>query len=294
WVARFGSGVFLIVQMLILLDATGLLNDIWFDKSSENKIYMYLLLGATAACYLGTVIMAVFGIYLFKPSGSSCTLNVMLIVWSLILSIGFSIMSIHPAVTNGSLFPAGMMSAYCMYLCLAALESNPQGDCNGLVNTAESASAMVFAMMLTLGAVIYSALRAGSNTSTFFTSQDGEDDLAERPLLDEVENGTSAELGDEESQVPEIPMASRDGVDVRAMDEFEPVAYSYSLFHAVFALASMYMAMLMTSWGTGEGGALIDVGWASVWVKMASQLVTAILYIWTLAAPIIFPDRDFS
>lgn len=37
----------------------------------------------------------------------------------------------------------------------------------------------------------------------------------------------------------------------KAMDEFEPVTYSYAQFYLVFALASMYIAMLMTGWGSG-------------------------------------------
>ena len=35
-----------------------------------------------------------------------------------------------------------------------------------------------------------------------------------------------------------------------AISEFEPVSYSYSQFYLVFALASMYIAMLMTGWGS--------------------------------------------
>ena len=51
-----------------------------------------------------------------------------------------------------------------------------------------------------------------------------------------------------------------------------PVSYSYSFFHFIFALASMYLAMLMTGWGMHnvEDAEEVDVGWASVWVKMAS------------------------
>ena len=37
----------------------------------------------------------------------------------------------------------------------------------------------------------------------------------------------------------------------KAMAEFEPVSYSYSQFYLVFALASCYIAMLMTGWGSG-------------------------------------------
>jgi len=73
------------------------------------------------------------------------------------------------------------------------------------------------------------------------------------------------------------------------------VTYSYSWFHLIFALASMYIAMLMTGWGVGaEEKDLLDVGWFSVWVKLVSQWLTTALYLWTLVAPALFPDRIFA
>ena len=78
-------------------------------------------------------------------------------------------------------------------------------------------------------------------------------------------------------------------------EEDVPVTYNYSFFHLVFALASMYIAMLMTGWGSNpQERDLIDVGWTSVWVKLVTQWVTAATYIWMLVAPALFPDRDFS
>lgn len=89
--------------------------------------------------------------------------------------------------------------------------------------------------------------------------------------------------------------AARSATDSKAMDEFELVTYNYSFFHLIFALASMYIAMLMTGWGTGaEEKDLIDVGWTSVWVKIIAQWATVALYAWTMTAPLLFPDRDFS
>jgi hypothetical protein len=38
----------------------------------------------------------------------------------------------------------------------------------------------------------------------------------------------------------------------------------------------------------------IDIGWASVWVKTGALWLTSLLYVWTLVAPSLFPDRDFS
>lgn len=38
----------------------------------------------------------------------------------------------------------------------------------------------------------------------------------------------------------------------------------------------------------------IDIGWSSVAVKLSAELVAASLYCWTLLAPALFPERDFS
>lgn len=35
------------------------------------------------------------------------------------------------------------------------------------------------------------------------------------------------------------------------MADYEPVTYNYAWFHLIFSLASMYIAMLMTGWGSG-------------------------------------------
>jgi len=80
-----------------------------------------------------------------------------------------------------------------------------------------------------------------------------------------------------------------------AMADFEPVTYNYAQFYVIFALASMYIAMLMTGWGSGKVQKdLIDVGWPSVWVKTVSSWVAALLYLWTLFAPAVLSDRTFS
>lgn len=85
-----------------------------------------------------------------------------------------------------------------------------------------------------------------------------------------------------------------DGKKKSGEAEARPVSYSYSFFHIIFALASMYAAMLLSGWtDSSESATLIDVGWTSVWVKICTGWVTAGLYIWTLIAPLILPDREF-
>jgi|Transcript_9089 hypothetical protein len=287
WLARVGGGAFLVLQMLILLDFTQTLNDSWVEADDER--YLYILLAATLGCYAGIVGTAAFLLYVFKTAGSSCSLNVFLIVSSLLLVIAFSVVSLHPAAKNGSLFPSAVIGMYCMYLTYSALASEPHNyECNGLYNgdkgiSAGNESTLVLSMLGTLGAVVWSALRAGSNTALFSTSSPTAAALVEQPLIETgSDSGDRSAAGDEEE------------AGGKAMDEFEPVSYNYSFFHFIFSLASMYLGMLLTGWGVGvEEQDVIDVGWASVWVKVGALWLIGLMYVWTLLAPAVFPDREF-
>lgn len=85
-----------------------------------------------------------------------------------------------------------------------------------------------------------------------------------------------------------------EGKEGKKEKEPRPVSYSYTFFHLIFALASMYSAMLLSGWtSSSESSDLIDVGWTSVWVRICTEWVTALLYVWTLVAPLIVQDREF-
>ena len=71
--------------------------------------------------------------------------------------------------------------------------------------------------------------------------------------------------------------------------------FSPSLAHFVFVLSSCYITMLFTGWDIDkhQGKGTFDLGWTSVWVKISVQWFTALLYIWTLFAPLILENRGF-
>lgn len=66
-----------------------------------------------------------------------------------------------------------------------------------------------------------------------------------------------------------------------------------ALSHSIFALSSMYVAMLFTGWETKKAlsNGAFDVSWWSVWVKLSTLYLCAGLYIWTLVAPRLLQDR---
>jgi hypothetical protein len=99
---------------------------------------------------------------------------------------------------------------------------------------------------------------------------------------------------DEGAGKPLLPLDSKTE-EHEEKERTKTVSYSYSFFHIIFSLASMYSAMLLTGWSTsvGESGKLVDVGWPSVWVRILTGFATAALYLWSLLAPILFPEREF-
>lgn len=219
------------------------------------------------------------------------------------------------------------MTLYCTYLAYSSLISEPHDYvCNGLGRrlNAASASTLAAGMFLTLLSVVYSALRAGSNTALFSFGEAAHSETGEamESLIEAGDhNANSAGLDGAPTEAPAEAATDRTGVALRdgvrsrgslpvsagadqfvcvgrseesAIEEFQPVTYNYSFFHLIFALASCYIAMLMTGWGTGaEERDLIDVGWVSVWVKIVTQWLTAATYCWVLVAPALLTDREF-
>jgi serine incorporator 1/3 len=73
------------------------------------------------------------------------------------------------------------------------------------------------------------------------------------------------------------------------------------IFHLIMCLAGMYLAMLVTNWGnpadsTGAGPSSgnPELSAASMWARIGSQWAIHAIFVWTLCAPVCFPNRDFS
>ncbi|KAJ9700214.1 hypothetical protein PVL29_005844 [Vitis rotundifolia] len=270
--SKFGAGLFLLVQVIILLDFTHSWNDAWVEKD-EQKWYIALL-AVSIGCYLLAFTFSGILFIWFNPSGNDCGLNIFFIVMTMILAFSFAVIALHPRV-NGSLLPASVISLYCAYVCYTGLSSEPRDyACNGLHNKSKavSTSTLILGMLTTVLSVLYSAVRAGSST-TFLSPPSSPKSGGKKPLLESEDT----ESGKEKKEA-----------------EAKPVSYSYTFFHLIFALASMYSAMLLSGWtSSSDSSDMIDVGWTSVWVRICTEWVTALLYVWSLLAPLFFPDREF-
>jgi len=115
-------------------------------------------------------------------------------------------------------------------------------------------------------------------------------------LLAAVEAGAipASALQEEESddEDDEIDTETRD-------DERSGTRYNYSWFHVIFAIASMYVAMLLTDWNVvsdiskspDPNNIYIGRSEVAMWMRVVSSWICMLLYIWSLIAPVLMPDR---
>lgn len=282
YIGLIGAFFFIIIQMILLIDFAHAWADSWICKMEESRCYAFALIFATAVLYLtafvGIVLMFV---YYGKSSTESCGLHKFYIAFALILCIACTIVSLLPAVKEAlpktGLLQSAVISFYITYLTWSAVSNTLGGTCHPDAMTSNDTATTVIGAMLTFLAVCYSSLRTSSASQLGKLGMGGDAEAAY--LL--------AEKNDDDES----------GGQTVVDNEEEAVTYNWSLFHLIFALASLYLMMVLTNFATLKDGYEADfhvgTGTASAWVNIVSSWITALLYIWSLVAPLILSDRTF-
>jgi hypothetical protein len=93
-------------------------------------------------------------------------------------------------------------------------------------------------------------------------------------------------------------MAQSDSIDDNetSINNSKKLSSSWKL-NVVLVVVTCFSAMILTGWGKiSADGSLANpsVGDVAMWMIMASQWLALSLYIWTLVAPKLFPNREFG
>lgn len=236
--AIYISGIYLVLQIVFLIDFFHSLNDKFAEEEKNHCILLIVTIILTCLSIAG------FGLEYYIFGRGNCTKNNIIISVNLALSVILFIVSL--ILESGSIFTASLVFAYTCYLTCAGLMCEP--SCNSISKKGSQIGYSIIASIFTLVWAGYSAL----STSSRFT-------------------------------------------DACNCSDEEPI-FSLSFFHAIFALASVYLTMIVTHWGLAEPSAdwATDRGKIAMWINFGAGWITHILYLWTLIAPYVCPDRDFS
>jgi|UniRef100_A0AC35FNB1 hypothetical protein len=287
WIGMIGGFLFILIQLVLIIDFAHGLAESWVSQAeeSDSRACIAGLISFTSSCYaLG--ILSVVLMMIFYTTGGSCYLPKFIISFNLILCIIVSVISILPSVQDhlphSGLLQSSFISLYTMYLTWSALMNNPDRECNpslisiftnhttpghqdesfGTPLPAQS----IISLIIWFLCLLYAAIRTGSNTS-----------------IGKIGTSASEPIPSSDEEANKVYDNEKDGVQ-----------YSYSFFHFIFALASLYVMMTLTSWYKPNSDLThLNSNMASVWVKIVSSWLCIGIYAWTMLAPALFPDRDF-
>ncbi|UJR21566.1 hypothetical protein I4U23_024649 [Adineta vaga] len=271
--------IFILIQLILIVDFAHSWNENWLAKGEDGSRKHYCgLVFFTSSLYLISLVSTIL-LYIYYASKATCSLNIFFITLNFLLCLIISIVSVLPMVQNyhstSGLLQSSFVTVYVMYLTWSAMTSeradpicNPT-NLNALGNRSIGITSII-ALIIFFGVIIYSAMTSSRKSSSGkLLGVSSNDDMENsRPKID---GGKSYD------------------------DEEDSVAYNYSLFHLMLFLASFYLMMTLTNWLKPiHNFSDFHQNTSAVWVKIVSSWLCVLLYFWSVIAPCVFRNRDFS
>jgi len=296
-----GGFLFILIQLVLIIDFAHSWAEAWYSNYQENESqgWMAALLSCTGLMYSGAIaVTALLFVYYTGQFSGQCKLHEFFISFNLILCVILSAVSILPQVQEhmpqSGLLQSAMITLYMMYLTWSAISNSPRTDCKPDILNPNSTSSYtstttvgpdpkpdhptfdtesIIGLVIWFLCVLYSSVGSSTSSSTSKLT------MTDRVLLTAEEGGS----GEDTEAGP-----ARD-------NEEEEVAYSWSMFHVSFGLATLYVMMTLTNWYSPSSDlATYSSNSAAMWVKITSSWLAGGIYLWTMIAPSLLQDRDFG
>uniref|UniRef100_H3B2J2 Serine incorporator 3 n=1 Tax=Latimeria chalumnae TaxID=7897 RepID=H3B2J2_LATCH len=312
-IGMFGAFCFILIQLVLLVDFAHSWNEAWVARMEEgnSKCWYAELCSCTKVLkvVLQGCIQLQFHFYTAKDNTSKVffLLALTLIFKEVLVAELLIFPRCQETQPRSGLLQSSIITLYTMYLTWAAMSNEPDRRCNPSLlsiiqqitsptiapaNKTEVISGTVappptlqwwdaqsiVGLVIFVLCILYSSIRSSSNSQVNKLTLSASDSVM---LDDSVGDGSKVEDGEEVR---------------RALDnEKDGVQYSYSFFHFMLFLASLYIMMTLTNWYSPDSDfKTMTSKWPAVWVKITSSWVCLILYTWTLVAPLVLTNRDFT
>lgn len=311
-----GAFIFILIQLVLLVDFAHSWNESWLDKmeAGNSRRWYAAFLAVMILCYILSIIAIVL-MFIFYTKPDGCSLNKFFISFNMLLCIVASIVSVLYKVQEvrpySGLLQSSFLTLYTMFLTWSAISNEPDKACNRsllsifqqiaaptpaplmmenqifvVINGTEEPmltspslqwwdTQSIVGLAIFVLCILYSSIRSSS------TSQVNKLTMSSKVIL--AEGGNSPNLSEGSTGPRQVEDNERDMVQ-----------YSYSCFHFMLFLASLYIMMTLTNWYSPDTDYTLTSKWPAVWLKIASSWLCLALYIWTLVAPLILTNRDFS
>ncbi len=300
-IARIGGILFILFQQVVFVDLAHNWNDGWVEKadkaeseeSGSGKKWLVAILVSAISLFVVSIAGWVLLFYFF----GGCGTNVAFIVITIILALLVTVAQLSG--DEGSLLSSSLIAAYATMLCYNAVSRNPDPVCNPQLGDDDITS-----IVIGVGLTVVSLGYVGWSTTADKTLSGKRNEEDTELEVRDTQSSSAEEKAKVGGVVTNYESTTKDeegGLLVDAPDEEEgsvPNTFSNNWkLNIALAIVACWFSMALTGWGSIQADGNVanpQVGKVNMWIIITSQWIALLLYAWTLAAPRLFPDRDFS
>jgi hypothetical protein len=302
WIFDFAGFLFLVLQVIFIIEwsegfnsALVTLDDAWaLPGGSQQDWSLWRRVLLSFDIFLGTLALAGCVFIMYSFHGCS-TLGDWLASGCLVSIVGFSCVQLSDATEGrkGNLFTSVFVACFIVHLYFAATVADPKNAPDACPSAPTFMSSrgvpghgisVYIGILFVVASVTMAAGRDGTGAGKFDVITNSDVSIcqlkvSQRRALENVLAGAAAE------DYGAVGVRGIDGVPVNESAATSPASED-TVFNFLMALASCCWSMVLCGWGTARQNVL--------WVNAVASWFATCVYLWTLAAPQLFPDRDFS
>eukprot|EP00466_Bigelowiella_natans_P012320 jgi/Bigna1/86029/estExt_fgenesh1_pg.C_70293 len=275
---RVISLLFLVFQTVAIIDYAYTLHFWMIDKNDHTWDIANLAISGLMYAASVTIVGLLFHWF---ADGPTCGVEKFVLSMTLIVPFVFSVLSVTEVCPHGALFPSAAITGYVVYIAYTAMLSSPKTECNVFLRRGDTTNNWELAVGIFIAAasVTFTTWNVGSSSSKLFGIRESEEDEKRKALTGGGDNKkdlhNAVDLDNDDDEEEEVEVSEENSKQAAAEMWTDAL-----VFH-----------ILMTDYSSRvERYSSVE----SFWVKVCSQWLIMILYTWTLLAPTLFPDRDFS
>eukprot|EP01126_Amoeba_proteus_P021602 TRINITY_DN2198_c0_g1_i11.p1 TRINITY_DN2198_c0_g1~~TRINITY_DN2198_c0_g1_i11.p1 ORF type:complete len:420 (-),score=30.18 TRINITY_DN2198_c0_g1_i11:330-1589(-) len=274
-----GSGFFLLIEAILLVDFAYVWYETW--ASHDSEFYNIFIHSVTAILFLMSLGVAIFFGSTFSVE---CISNIAALSETCVVCFFLTLISLHSRIERGSPFISAFVTLFCICLTCGAMVGKREAECTVDQSSSFEAFYIVIACVFSLVTICYNSLHYLVVHRSFVTNMVG---INEDPASSTdstfgfMDVNTSGSIGSRmlmSSPTPEID---------------SQMHYNLTQFHITFVFGAMFLGMVFSNWNLSSTGGN-SVGNLIFWVQFSVQCITTLLYTWSLIAPLVLKSLQYE
>lgn len=283
-ISRYLSFLFLICQLIVSVSFAHVINYSLVEALDETNEFRFKF-GLLFLSFIFTG-FSFYWIVISFINYSDRFYNILIILFNLITGLGYTYISISNFITRKRFLTSLYIFSFTSYLTWSALHSQPRDNLDDVTDPHKlSIIDICVGLFYLFLALAFTGFYVKNKSNQI---RDDKIKIEINPLTIESENS---------NQGSDKELMDRNIEDTQVNEELD-LSPSYYYFHLFMILMSVYYCMLLTNWNVIDAEAqdfkLLGHSWTAFWVKFVASVITTILYIWVMIAPVLFPDREFD